>query len=467
LYKAIQRRKSVREGYLDHLLALGGLTREEAGEIARRRHEALERELTQAQNEAFLPPPEKTQVVWSRGHYTGGPDSETEDTPTGVEPKRLAELLLKQTELPATFHPHPKIKKFLEARRLMAAGTEPLDWAAAEALAFASLSADGFRVRLSGQDCARGTFSQRHAILYDYDTGDPYVPLRHLDGRQAPVDIFNSPLSEAGVLGFDYGYSLDCPDGLICWEAQFGDFVNAAQVIIDQFIASAEDKWNRLSGLVMLLPHGFEGQGPEHSSARIERFLNLGAQDNIQVVNPSTPAQYFHCLRRQVVRPWRKPLIVMTPKSLLRDPRAVSSLADCGGGIFQRVLPDAGTQPAKVRRILLCSGKIYHELLLQREALQRDDVALLRIEQLYPFPDSLLQSVLEPYAPGTPAVWVQEEPENMGAWRFLRVHLGEMLYGKFPFAGIRRPASPSPATGSARIHKRDQKFLIAQAFAEL
>jgi 2-oxoglutarate dehydrogenase E1 component len=467
LYKAIQRRKSVREGYLDHLLALGGLTREEAGEIARSRHEALEKELSQAQNEAFHPPVEKAQGVWSRGRYTGGPENEAEETRTGVEAKRLAELLLKQTELPETFHPHPKIKKFLESRRQMAGGAEPLDWAAAEALAFASLSAEGFRVRLSGQDSARGTFSQRHSILYDYETGDPYVPLRHLGGNQAPVDMINSPLSEAGVLGFDYGYSLDCPDGLICWEAQFGDFVNAAQVIVDQFIASAEDKWNRLSGLVLLLPHGFEGQGPEHSSARLERFLNLGAQDNIQVVCPSTPAQYFHCLRRQVVRPWRKPLIVMTPKSLLRDERAVSSLADCAEGTFQRVIAEAAIQPGKVRRILLCAGKIYYEILQQREALQRDDVAILRLEQLYPFPDRLLQAALEPYAADTPAVWVQEEPENMGAWRFLRVHLGETLYGKFPFAGIRRPPSASPATGSARIHKRDQKFLIAQAFADV
>jgi len=466
LYKAIQRRKSVREGYLDHLLALGGLTREEAGEIARDRHEALERELSRAQNEAFLLPAEKTQSVWARGHYTGGPENQSEETRTGVDAKRLSELLLKQTELPENFHPHPKIKKILEARRLMAGGAEPLDWAAAEALALASLSTDGFRVRLSGQDSARGTFSQRHAVLYDYETGNPYVPLRHLGGIQAPVDIINSPLAEAGVLGFDYGYSLDCPDGLICWEAQFGDFVNAAQVIIDQFIASAEDKWDRLSGLVLLLPHGFEGQGPEHSSARLERFLALGAQDNIQVVNPTTPAQYFHCLRRQVVRSWRKPLVVMTPKSLLRDARAVSTLADCAEGTFQRVIGDAATQPEKVRRILLCSGKIYYELLLQRESLQRQDVAILRLEQLYPLPDRLLQSALAPYAAGTPAVWVQEEPENMGAWRFLRVHFGETLFGQFPFAGIRRPASASPATGSARIHKRDQKFLIEQAFAQ-
>ncbi|HEY3863704.1 MAG TPA: 2-oxoglutarate dehydrogenase E1 component [Verrucomicrobiae bacterium] len=466
LYKAIARRKSVREGYLDHLLGLGGLTRGEADEIARRRHEALERELTQAQNEAFLPPAEKARGVWSRGQYTGGLETEAGETATGVDAKRLSELLLKQTQLPESFHPHPKIKKILESRQQMAAGAEPLDWAAGEALAFATLSAEGFRLRLSGQDCGRGTFSQRHAILYDYEDGQPCVPLRNLGGSQGPVDIINSPLSEAGVLGFDYGYSLDCPDGLICWEAQFGDFVNAAQVIIDQFIAGAEDKWARLSGIVLLLPHGFEGQGPEHSSARLERFLNLGAEDNIQVVCPSTPAQYFHCLRRQVVRSWRKPLVVMTPKSLLRDPAAVSPLADCAQGVFQRVLPETALKPEKVRRVLLCAGKIYYELLAHRQALKREDVAIVRLEQLYPLPGRLLQAALEPYAEGTPVTWVQEEPENMGAWRYLRVHFGESINGRHPFSGLRRPPSPSPATGSARIHKREQKFLIAQAFAE-
>jgi 2-oxoglutarate dehydrogenase E1 component len=467
LYRAIERRKSVREGYLDHLLNLGGLTREEAGEIARRRYEALERELTQAQDEAYRPPVEKIQGVWSRGNYRGGPENEAEDPATGVESKRLSELLLRQTELPKNFRPHPKIKKFLEGRRKMAEGSQPLDWAAAEALAFASLSADGFRVRLSGQDSGRGTFSQRHAILYDYESGEAFVPLRNLGGAQGPVDIVNSPLSEAGVLGFDYGYSLDCPDGLICWEAQFGDFVNGAQVIVDQFIASAEDKWNRLSGLVLLLPHGFEGQGPEHSSARLERFLNLGAQDNIQVISPTTPAQYFHALRRQVVRPWRKPLIVMTPKSLLREPRAVSSLAECAGGKFERILPDPSLEPKNARRILLCAGKIFYELLQQREALQRQDIAILRLEELYPLTDQVLQAALAPYAPGTPVLWVQEEPENMGAWRFLRARFGETLPGQFPFGGIRRPASASPATGSARIHKKDQKYLIAQALAQV
>ncbi|HUD45896.1 MAG TPA: 2-oxoglutarate dehydrogenase E1 component [Candidatus Baltobacteraceae bacterium] len=468
LYRAIKNRKSVREGYLDHLLNLAGLTREEAGEIARQRYEALERELSQAQDETYAPPPEKTvQGVWSRGRYIGGPEKDAPEVATGVDAKRLAELLLKQTELPENFRPHPKIKKFLESRRLMAAGTELLDWAAAEALAFASISADGFRVRLSGQDSARGTFSQRHAILYDYESGEPFIPLRHLGGKQAPVDIINSPLSETGVLGFDYGYSLDCPDGLICWEAQYGDFVNAAQVIVDQFITSAEDKWSRLSGVVLLLPHGFEGQGPEHSSARLERFLNLAAMDNIQVVCPTTPAQYFHCLRRQVLRPWRKPLIVMTPKSLLREARAVSTLQDCAVGGFQRVIADSPGDPQQIRRILLCSGKIYYDLRQQRDLLQRQDVAILRLEQLYPFNDQLLQSALAPYAAGTPVWWVQEDPENMGAWRFLRVRFGDTLFGRFPFGGIRRPASPSPATGSARIHKKDQKYLIAQAFADV
>ena len=465
LYQAIEKRKSVREGYLDHLLNLGGLSREEAAEITRQRHEALEQELSQAQADSGNTVIEKKRGIWQRGKYTGGPEKTAEDPSTGLDAAKLSELLVKQTELPENFHPHPKIKKLLEGRRKMAAGEQPLDWSAAEALAFASLSVGGARVRVSGQDSARGTFSQRHAVLHDYETGEPYTPLQHLDPAQAPVNFINSPLSEAGVLGFDYGYSLDCPDGLICWEAQFGDFSNAAQVIIDQFIASAEDKWDRLSGLVLLLPHGFEGQGPEHSSGRLERFLALGAQDNIQVVNPTTPAQYFHCLRRQVLRNWRKPLVVMTPKSLLRDPRAVSALAQCAVGKFQRILPDT-LATKNVRRILLCTGKIYYELAQQREALQREDVAIIRLEQLYPLPETGLHDVLSAYPEGTQVLWVQEEPENMGAYRFIRSRFGETMFGKYPLGGIRRPASASPATGSARIHKKDQKYLIAQAFAD-
>jgi 2-oxoglutarate dehydrogenase E1 component len=270
-----------------------------------------------------------------------------------------------------------------------------------------------------------------------------------------------------GVLGFEYGYSLDYPDGLIVWEAQFGDFWNTAQPIVDQFIVSAEDKWQRLSGLVLLLPHGFEGQGPEHSSARLERFLHLSAGENIQVVYPSTPAQFFHCLRRQVIRPWRKPLVVMTPKSLLRHPKVVSSLEDCSAGSFRRILPDVLSRPAsEVRRVLLCAGKIYYELEEKREELKREDVAIIRLEQLSPLKRDLLESSLASYPDGTPVFWVQEEPANMGAWISMQVQFGEQLFGRWPLSGITRPASASPATGSHRRHKVEQAEIIDRAFKD-
>jgi 2-oxoglutarate dehydrogenase E1 component len=269
------------------------------------------------------------------------------------------------------------------------------------------------------------------------------------------------------VLGFEYGYSLDYPDALVLWEAQFGDFWNVAQPIVDQFIASAEDKWQRFSGLVMLLPHGFEGQGPEHSSARLERFLLMGVDDNLQVVYPSTPAQYFHCLRRQALRSWRKPLIIITPKSLLRHPKVVSSLDECAQGTFQRILPDTAAQPGvPVRRVLLCSGKIYYELAEYREQAKREDVAIIRLEQLYPLRREWLELALASYPHGTHVIWVQEEPANMGAWVYLRIHLGETLLGRFPFTGVSRAASASPATGSHRRHKQEQAELIARAFNE-
>jgi 2-oxoglutarate dehydrogenase E1 component len=286
-----------------------------------------------------------------------------------------------------------------------------------------------------------------------------YVPLQHVSAEQAPVEIYNSPLSEAGVLGFDYGYSLDCPDGLILWEAQFGDFCNAAQVIVDQFIASAEKKWRRLSGIVLLLPHGFEGMGPEHSSARLERFLQLAAEDNLQIVYPTTPAQYFHCLRRQALRRWRKPLVVMTPKSLLRHPKVVSEMTDLERGSFRKIIGGA----EKVERVLLASGKIARELEWKREESGRRDVAIVRIEQLYPLPLEELRAALDPVAEGTPAFWVQEEPENMGASYFIRVRLGERLFGRFPLSVISRPESASPAAGSASVHKKEQERLIAAA----
>ena len=463
LYRAIGRRKPVREGYLDHLLKLGELSVAEADEIAAKRREALEKELSESQSERAGPRSE-TQGLWAR--FQGGPEPD-DKSETGVTAEKLGRLLVQQTRLPQDFRPHPKIKKFLEEREAMAGGRQPLDWSAAEAIALASLATEGFRVRVSGQDCERGTFSQRHAVLRDYQDGRRYVPLQNLDSSQAPVDFVNSPLSETGVLGFEYGYSLDYPDALIVWEAQYGDFWNVGQPIVDQFIASAEDKWQRLSGLTLLLPHGFEGQGPEHSSARLERFLHLAAEDNLQVVYPTTPAQYFHCLRRQAVRSWRKPLVIMTPKSLLRHPKVVSSLTDCAQGGFQRLLPDArDVSGDRIKSVLLCTGKIYYELEAHREEAKRDDVAILRLEQLYPLRPELLENALSRYAQGTPVAWVQEEPANMGAWTYLRVRYGESLFGRWPFSGITRPASATPATGSHRRHKQEQVEIVSRAFGE-
>jgi 2-oxoglutarate dehydrogenase E1 component len=379
----------------------------------------------------------------------------------------LVDLLGSLSKVPSNFKPHPKIERWLEARHEMALGKKPIDWSAAEALALGSLAVQKLRVRMSGQDTERGTFSHRHAMLHDVNTGRRYMPLANLTLDQAPVEIYNSPLSEAGVLGFEYGYSLDCPDGLVLWEAQFGDFVNAAQVIIDQFIVSAEDKWRRLSGLVLLLPHGFEGMGPEHSSARLERFLQLAAKDNIQVANLSTPAQYFHCLRRQVLRVWRKPLVLMTPKSLLRHPKCISTLDELAHGRFQRVIPDVAPEGrVSVDRILLCSGKIYYELEQKRQELKKQNVAILRVEQLYPLPKESLKTTLADYRDGTPVFWVQEEPENMGAWRFLKIHFGERLFDRFPFAGIHRQSAASPATGSASSHKLEQEKILNDALGE-
>jgi 2-oxoglutarate dehydrogenase E1 component len=319
-------------------------------------------------------------------------------------------------------------------------------------------------VRLSGQDAARGTFAHRHAVLHDQHDGRAHVPLQHVQERQARFSVWNSPLTETAVLGFDWGYSLDTPEALVVWEAQFGDFANVAQVIIDQFICSAEQKWGRLSALAMLLPHGFEGQGPEHSSARLERFLGLAARDNVQVIVPTTPAQIFHALRRQVRRPWRKPLVVMSPKSLLRHPAAVSSLSDLASGRFQRLLADgSGTPAAQVRTLLLCSGKIYYELLRARGARQATDVHVVRLEQLYPVPDRELQELLRAYPERTELVWVQEEPRNMGAWTFLRLLAGKDFWGGRRVRCVAREESASPAAGSVASHEREQRALVEHA----
>jgi len=466
LYKAIEKRKPVREGYLEFLLKLGGVTRKDADRIAQLRQDHFEKEFSDSKAADYLPPTPTPRRTWTG--FQGGLEESVADVDTGVPKDTLVNMLERLAMLPPDFHPHPKIERLLANRRRMTTGEQPLDWAAAEALAWGTLSTAGTRIRLVGQDVGRGTFSHRHAVLHDYEDGHTWTPLANLGEQQAPVEIYNSALSEVGVLGFEYGYSLDIPSGLIMWEAQFGDFCNVAQVIVDQFIASAEDKWRRLSGLVMLLPHGYEGQGPEHSSARLERFLTLAAEDNIQVVYPSTPAQYFHLLRRQVVRPWRKPLVVMTPKSLLRHPEVVSTLDDFATGGFKRVIPDElATPPAQIKRLLVCSGKIYYELRKRRADLGRSDVAIIRVEQLYPLRQSALEEAFAPYAPGTPAFWVQEEPENMGAWRFLRVLFGNEFLGRFPFSNVSRPASASPATGSANAHKREQEALLTKAFQGL
>ena len=461
LYRTIAKRKPVREGYLEHLLKLGEVTTQEADHIAAERRESLEKELSESQASQTRSPLDPLRCAWSK--YKGGPEPAENAVQTGIPRDKLATWLEGLTKLPKDFHPHPKIKKLLETRVEMASGKEPLDWSTAEALALASIASEGLRVRLTGQDSERGTFSQRHTVLHDYQDGHTYIPLQHLDSNAAPIQICNSPLSEAAVLGFEYGYSLDYPDGLILWEAQFGDFWNAAQPIVDQFIASAEDKWERLSGLVLLLPHGFEGQGPEHSSARLERFLHLSAEDNMQVVYPTTPAQYFHCLRRQAIGAWRKPLVVMTPKSLLRNPKAVSSLDDCASGSFQRVLSDALASGKQIKRILLCTGKIYYDLESYRAELKREDVAIIRLEQLYPLRRDLLELAVASYPKETPVVWVQEEPENMGALTFMRINFGQSIFGH-PFTWVSRDASASPATGSHRQHRHEQQKLVEKSF---
>lgn len=462
LYRKIAKRIPVHEIYRDELIRQGRTTREEADGIARDVRARLEEERSLAQRGDRNPQVESPIGIWKT--YRGGPDADAPEVETGVERKRLAAILEAQATVPERFHPHPKIKRGLELRRQMARGEKPLDWATAEAAALGSLAAEGFRIRLSGQDSVRGTFSQRHAVLHDVEDGGTYVPLRHVAPDQAPVEIINSPLTETGVLGFEYGYSIEWPNGLILWEAQFGDFGNAAQVIIDQFLVSGEEKWRRLSGLVLLLPHGFEGMGSEHSSARLERFLQLGARDNIQVVYPSTPSQYFHCLRRQVIRPWRKPLVVLTPKSLLRHPACVSPIGDLTRGGFERVLPDPTVQLNDAKRILLCTGKFYYELLEKRDALGRVETAIERVEQLYPLEENALRPLLDGARAGTPVVWVQEEPENMGAWRHIRARFGEMVLGRFPLSSVSRPEAATPASGALSSHRVEQERLLSAAF---
>jgi len=464
MYAEIDKRPSVRQNYLDRLLELGKMKQGEADEIQRVRTEKLESEFEASKNIPYDPDTQALTGAWSP--YVGGPEpSDPVDTRLDAELMRFT--LDKLTRLPDGFAANKKLKRPMQLRRSMAVGKTPLDWASAEAAAFGSILLDGRPIRLVGQDCERGTFSQRHAVLHDESNGSRYTPLNHLREDQTKIEIVNSPLSEAGVLGFEYGYSLDRPEGLIAWEAQFGDFWNCAQVIVDQFIASAEDKWNRLSGLVMLLPHGFEGQGPEHCSARLERFLLMSAEHNIQVTQPTTPAQYFHLLRRQVYSSWRKPLIVLTPKSLLRHPEVVSPMSDFTDGGFQKILRDDSIPAQQVQRTILCTGKVYYDLLEARAERKIDSVRIVRVEQYYPLKTEQLLAGFDDAPEGTEVMWLQEEPLNMGAWSYMKLNFGDAIAERYKLLRVTRAESASPSTGSMSTHKLEQRELLAAAFAEI
>jgi 2-oxoglutarate dehydrogenase E1 component len=381
---------------------------------------------------------------------------------------RLKTTLQAISSVPDGFELHPKLMPLLKKRGELLAGKGEVDWATAEALAFGTLLLEGVPVRLSGQDSGRGTFSQRHAIFYDVKSGKEYVPLNAIAPAGTRFEVHDSLLSEAAVMGFEFGYAVAEHRALVMWEAQFGDFWNGAQVIVDQFLVASEQKWGQPTGLTLLLPHGHEGQGPEHSSARMERFLTLCAEDNMRVCYPSTPASYFHLLRRQGRDPVEKPLVVMTPKSLLRHPRCQSPLAALAEGRFEEVIDDGGVDPARVRRVVLCTGKLYYDLLKAREDHKANGVALVRLEQLYPFPIDALASVLGRYPDTAELVWAQEEPRNMGAWRFVREEfldrISGIANGRVP-RYIGREASASPAPGSLKAHNEEQEAIVEASLA--
>ena len=454
LYKAIKEHPPLWEIYSEDI----------GVEDAQMRLQAIRAEFEAAQKQAssLTKKPTLRELPSYWDDYTGGRYKPEYEVETGLSSEELREITEPLTTYPADFHIHPKVKKLLEQRAEMGAGKRPVDYGMAEALAFGSLVKAGVPVRLSGQDSRRGTFNQRHSVLLDIENEQEYMPLQHISEGQARCEIYNSTLSEAGVLGFEYGYSRDYPEALVLWEAQFGDFANVAQAVIDQFISAGEEKWKLLSGVVMLLPHGYEGQGPEHSSARIERFLQLAARDNFQICQPSNAAQYFHLLRRQALRKWRKPLIVFTPKSMLRHPDASSPIEDFAHPHFLNVLPD--TEVSQATRVLLCTGKIGHELRDERKKRKDDSTAIVFLEQMYPFPEAELSAELERHASARDIVWVQEEPANMGAMPYVLPRLRH-LAGERHVLSVKRSASASPSTGSAKAHEMEQKTLLSLAFS--
>ncbi|MCW5964389.1 MAG: multifunctional oxoglutarate decarboxylase/oxoglutarate dehydrogenase thiamine pyrophosphate-binding subunit/dihydrolipoyllysine-residue succinyltransferase subunit [Bryobacterales bacterium] len=465
LYRKIKEHPGVAKLYGAQLVREGLLTGEQVEQTRKRLLQRLE--------EAFQNAQQKNVAPLSADSLAAVEEAPHEVPRTSVDRETVETVVQGLTRLPEDFHLHPKLRKFVFRREEIFQTGFTIDWATAEALAFGSLVIEGTPVRLSGQDSGRGTFSQRHLILVDAETNYEYIPLQHLTPDQAPFHVFDSSLSEYAVLGFEFGYSIGDPLTLTLWEAQFGDFFNGAQIMIDQFISCSMQKWGQPSGLVMLLPHGYEGQGPEHSSARIERFLILCAEDNMQVVNCSTPAQYFHVLRRQMYGgrqggSMNCPLVIFTPKSLLRHPQAVSGLEDFSGGSFRETIGEVEPIPAdKVRRILICTGKIYYELAARRKELGLDNVAIVRLEQIHPFPESQIRDVIHRYPLNAEVVWVQEEPRNMGAWRFVQERLDPMLAdsGRQVYYVGRKP-SASPATGSYKRHLHEQNEIVEGSFAE-
>jgi 2-oxoglutarate decarboxylase len=479
MYKSIKEHRSVRKIYTETLLRRGDIDPKEAEQWLDQFQVKLQEAFDRTKEESKAPAAKDP--LYTDEEVTGFQQQPSPDT--SLTSEQLATVAQALASTPAGFTIHPKLKPILARRQTMAEGREPFDWAFGELMAFGSALLDGHRVRLSGQDSGRGTFSHRHAILFDYVTGAGHVSLSALEKHrpaerregdaqpdaqddtttEVSFSVYDSLLSEYGVMGFEYGYSIADPGALVLWEAQFGDFMNGAQIVIDQFISSAEEKWGQHSGLVLLLPHGYEGQGPEHSSARLERFLTLCAEGNMQVIYPTTPAQYFHALRRQMTNDPRKPLIVMTPKSLLRHPRAVSTLAELTHGRFEPVVTDASTaSPAEVKRIVLTSGKVYYDLEAAR-AKSNANIPLLRLEQFYPFPQHMIAEAIRPYANATEVLWVQEEPRNMGAWPFLHDRLADLVGGNRTLRYIGRPISAAPATGSHHRHEEQQKAIVEAA----
>jgi len=463
LYAKIDKHPSAAQSYKNELLESGALTEDDSAsletEMSLRLEMALDTVKAIEKEKAGKQAQFKEAAAVFQPEYTSAPVS------TAISEKMLKQIVDALTRVPDDFNVQPKIKRIvLEHRRKVFEKGGPYEWHYAELLAFGSLLLDGVPVRLSGQDSARGTFSTRHAVLYDAKTGAPYVPLMHLSEKQARICIYNSLLSEAAVLGFDYGYSLDYPNMLCLWEAQFGDFSNGAQTIIDQFIASAESKWQRPSGIVLLLPHGYEGQGPEHSSGRLERFLQLCAEENMQVCNLTSASQYFHVLRRQMKRDFVKPLVIMTPKSLLRAEFASSRAEEFTKGEFQEILGSPEVGPAgKMKRVILCSGKVYYDLINYRSEKKIDNAAIIRIEQIYPLHERRLKSIVNAFPKTGQLVWCQEEPQNMGAWSFLEPRLRKLFGREIAYAG--RDASASPAVGSLVRHKREQACVVKEAFS--